>query len=174
MRFVAGLVAGLLAGTVYVLTCGLLAIRAEAVRAGAIVDLDNQIVAITDPRFPILPFALSAAAGAAMVYGLVYRAGSRRSPADVGLVCGALVACVSLIAWSATSDADHLARPASFAVGWEGWVQFGGRSQAVHLVTVLLGVTLVRALWAVWQLREARGESGSEASRDAPSMEVRP
>ena len=135
---------GFVSGTVYAVLVGLLSIRAQAVREGAVLDLANQIVGIVEPNFPLLQYGAIAMAGAAVLYATVYypELGERRP--RWALMRGTLLACVVVVVWASMIDADYIGLAEPYASGLRGWIQFGGRNHAVHLVILILCGALLR------------------------------
>lgn len=130
-------------------------LRAQALRGGAVLDMSNQISRITEPTSPVLPLAVVAGLGALLLYVIVQVPRRWSAPTQVGTLIGALVASAGLMVWAWMIDVSRLGETGPFSIGVEGWVDYGGSSEALYLIAVLLVVALVRAMI---KAREAQGD----------------
>lgn len=145
MRRAAAVLIGALGGAAFVLVVGVLEIHATGARAGAVYDLRNVVVGITQPAVPWLQLAAIALLSASIVLlgVLTLRKGSQRLTA----VCIAsfVLVCLVLIGWAMVAlsqEVDASRVSSGVAEGVRGWVEKGGQHAAVHVV-VLVAVGLL-------------------------------
>lgn len=161
---------GVASGTCYVTVVGLLAIQAAAVRAGARVDLSNQLIALADPSFPALQYVAVGSVGALVaIVAIRIQRWVPRGIAATGCVV-ALLTLALLIAISWRIGHGYIGKSMAFAPGWQGWIQFGGQNPAVFVVSGLLVFSLVEL---ALDSRSGRAENGptreSRGTADEPT-----
>jgi len=165
MRSLYWAIAGAALGTAYVLLAGLLNIKIIGSRDGAVFDLNNELVSITEPRIPGLAMFAAALLSGLVFYVIVVGFAKRAVLARVSAATGFVVVALTLVVWSFTITSDaapYAASSVGIALGWEGWLQEGGPSQAVHLVIVL---ALGGALRTLWSARSKEGGPGQMSER---------
>lgn len=139
MRNVAWAAAGLVLGAVLVLAVGVLGVQAIGQESGAVLDLANEVVGVTEPQVPWGPALGTALLGA--LAALALTAGAARLPGATGrdLVAGFTLSTVVLVFWAFQLDADRVADAIDPGVlrGWSGWLVEGGTSAAVHVVVLV-------------------------------------
>ncbi|WP_326551689.1 hypothetical protein [Micromonospora sp. NBC_01813] len=143
---------GAAVGALLVVVVGILSVQAVGLRSGAVLDLNNALVAITSPQVPYLQIFAIAVLSSAVVGSLVLGIRKLARPCGVALVAGFGVSAAALISWSFAITPDiRVARdlPLGILAGWEGWIQQGGINSAVH-------VALLLVLGASWQFRRPR------------------
>lgn len=156
----------MLLGLVYVLLTGILSIQAIGARAGAVFDLNNELVAVTSPRIPVVPMLATALLSGLVFYAVAVVIQKRAIGVRISTVAGFTVAVIALIIWSFTITPDGAPRgvgPVGVAVGWEGWIQKGGTNPAVHLVVVL-------ALGALWPFRSTSSNVSGSGQDGEPNQ----
>lgn len=124
-------------GAAFVILVGALTVQVIGLQAGAVFDLSNTVVAVTEPRHPVWPSVAIAVLGVLVMVALV--AGGRRGgrPALVG---GFVVATAALVVWGFALMVDRNSageQTVGVLAGWTGWVEKGGLSPAVHVVLLL-------------------------------------
>lgn len=124
-------------GAAFVILVGALTVQVIGLQAGAVFDLSNTVVAVTEPRHPVWPSVAIAVLGVLVMVALV--AGGRRGgrPALVG---GFVVATAALVVWGFALMVDRDSggeQTVGVLAGWAGWVEKGGLSPAVHVVLLL-------------------------------------
>lgn len=142
--------AGLIGSVVFVTVNGFLSIQVSGIRAGAIYDLSNKVVAVAPPRLPILQLAAAAALYGLTMYVLLLAVRTLDGSSRLAYLAAYAVGSVLLIAAGMMLVVG--AGPAEstlitgVAEGWRGWLARGGMDPAVHAVTVLaVGAVLVTA-----------------------------
>lgn len=130
---------GLIVGLCFVLLTGILTIQAVASRSGAVVNLNNEVVAVQSPTIPFMQWLAIAVLGALTFFVMSVYLRDRSALVSYGATTGFAVASIALFAWSlrVTGDAPPGTDVAATALGWEGWIQEGGTSPAVHVVIML-------------------------------------
>lgn len=161
-RTLTGALIGLVATVAYGLLGGYLLLQSEAQRGGAIVDLNNQLVAITEPNYPVLSYLAIGVAGFALLYCLDWSSSSGTG-IEIGRLLGGMVASIAIVLTSWMLDSERLTSTQGFAPGWQGWVQFGGKNPALYLIFVILCGLLVRSLSATRRALRQRQETKVEA-----------
>lgn len=165
MRDLGWSISGIGLSVVLVLATGALRIQLIGQEAGAVFDLNNTVVGITSPRTPLLPMLATAMLNALAV--LVITRGSRRMHrrSRLALAAGFTFASVLLITSSFfvgfPGDADS-SGPLGVVEGWQGWLEKGGSSPAVHVVALL-------SLGSLWLLRVPRGRTVATTADSAPA-----
>src|SRR5699024_4458706 len=127
-------------------------IQKQGVQSGAIIDIRNHMVAITDPKEPMLQVLAMTLIGCSVAYALIllpeHSDTGRRS---IAMICGVIGGLIASLIWSAALVAPS--EPGIFLSGIRGWVKMGADSEAVHLLIGILVVTLVhdvaRRHWSV-------------------------
>lgn len=146
MHKAASYMIGLALSFVYVNLVGVLSIQIAGLAGGAIFDLSNRLMAVTEPNAGLLQVSGIAAASGAMLW-ILTRRGTRGSDAPrmlrLGFGTGTLVQIAIGVALLVTrfSVLDLNRGPASWL---EGWIAAGASNSAVHvvlIVTVYLVVT---------------------------------
>jgi hypothetical protein len=132
--------AGAVIGALYVVIIGLLSVQVIGLQAGAVFDLGNTVVGITEPQVPIWPLLAIVVLSALVIVGLVvlHRAASRT--AGVALIAGFALAAAVVVVWAFILAAGRDSggeQTVGVLGGWVGWVEKGGLNSATHLVIVL-------------------------------------
>jgi hypothetical protein len=137
----------LISSLTFVTVSGLLSIQISGVRAGAVYDLSNKVVAVAPPRLPILQMAAAAALYGLTMYGLLLGVRKLHRSSRLAFLAAYAVGSVLLIAAGIVLVVG--AGPAEstlitgLAEGWQGWLARGGMDPAVHAITLLaVGVLL--------------------------------
>ncbi|WP_422770229.1 hypothetical protein ACN28C_26425 [Plantactinospora sp. WMMC1484] len=175
MKTIAWAVGGVALGIVYVLLVGILGIQIIGARAGAVFDLNNELVAVTSPSVPVLQMIASALLSGLVFYVVTIGLQKRTARIRVSTVAGFVVAVTSLVIWSFVIAPDAVplggASTEGIAIGWEGWIQEGGVNPAVHVLIVLV----LGAHWPFWSTPStkthlARTESVSKGNGSEPKQ----
>ncbi|MFV2010478.1 MULTISPECIES: hypothetical protein [unclassified Micromonospora] len=165
MKALAWGICGLALGVLFVFVVGILSVQVAGLRAGAVFDLNNVVVAVTSPRVPFLQIFAIATLGGLVTYSFVLGVRKLVRPSWLALVSGFAVSVVVLIFWSfviAPSVSVGRDLPLGILEGWEGWIQEGGMNPAVHVVFLL-------ALGSLWQFRRAfQHPPAANRSEEAP------
>lgn len=138
---------GMALGAVYVALTGIIGVQAVGARAGAVFNLNNEVVGITSPSTPVLQMVATALLAGLVFYAASVRIRTLPALARSSALAGFLVATISLIIWSVTIKPLNAAEgipDVGIALGWDGWIQQGGTNPAVHLLAVLTLGTLWR------------------------------
>lgn len=149
---------GAVAGALYVVIVGLLSIQAIGVQAGAIFDLKNTVVGITEPRVPVWPLLAIAILSALVIVSLVAVRGAASRGARVSLVVGFALVAVAFVVWAfiLTAGRDSgTEQTVGVLAGWTGWVEKGGLNSATHLVVIL-------AVASIWLRQRSQGQETVE------------
>lgn len=139
-------ICGAVAGALYVVVVGLLSVQVIGLQAGAVFDLSNTVVGITEPQMPIWPLLAIVILSALVIIGLVVLAGATSRSATVWLVAGFSLAAAAFVAWAfalMVGRDSGAEQTVGVLHGWVGWVEKGGLNSAVHLVIALA----VASLW---------------------------
>lgn len=149
--------AGLLAGAVYVVVAGILEVQISGSLAGGVYDLNNVIVAVTQPQIPFLQYVSLAVLSAAVLLLVMRQSSSDQIPQAIALVGSFAFAVIVLITWGFVLQGVAMAETGGvregLPEGLSGWVLMGGLSVAVQ------AVGLVAALSAVLLAMRARRTS---------------
>lgn len=135
---------GVAVGVAYVLLAGIITIQIAAARGGAVINLNNEVIAVEPPSTPLVQWLASALLGALTFYLVSMKSRRRTAPIRAAISIGFIMSTLVLFVWS-LSIADRAVPGTSSAatpLGWEGWLQEGGANPAVHLVMVLTIGTL--------------------------------
>jgi cytochrome bd-type quinol oxidase subunit 2 len=128
---------------------GILTIQIAGVRGGAVFDIDNQLVAITEPN-PGFPQLLAiAAVGAVSIAVLAFAVRDRSKHTRFAFRSGFVAATLIQVAVSAVLTAQGSTFPNLNEIQprWvEGWVMDGGMNSAVHLILIVAGYLLLSNL----------------------------
>jgi len=131
---------------VFVLVAGIFTIQALGLAAGAQYDLDNSLASFTPPRVPFLMMCALAVLSAVVIFALTVAMRKRSRISRMAFTGGFSVATLLLIvlsfAFAATGRTPETPM-IGVAPGWQGWLNHGGSSSAVHLVLLLA----VGSLW---------------------------
>lgn len=156
------ILAGLVASLVYTLAVGLLTVTAIGARDGAVFDLNNAVVAITEPHVPYLQMVAVLLLGLLVTYVLLVGTRKQSLPDRMALAGGFSFGTAALILYSFAglggSQASTSIVEAEMA-GWKGWIYKAGSDSSVHLLlTLILGWVLLQRLQAsrTPQLTEAK------------------
>lgn len=146
------ILAGLVASLVYTLAVGILTVGAIGARDGAVFDLNNAVVAITEPHVPYLQMVGVLLLGLLVTYVLLV--GTRKQPFRdrLALSCGFSFGTAALVLYSfaglGVTNANMSIAEAELA-GWKGWIYQAGRDSSVHfLLALILGWMLLQLLQA--------------------------
>jgi len=141
---------GLVTGAVFVLVAGIFTIQALGLAAGAQYDLDNSLASFTPPRVPFLMMCALAVLSAVVIFALTVAMRKRSRISRMAFTGGFSVATLLLVvlsfAFAATGRTPETPM-IGVAPGWQGWLNHGGSSSAVHLaedVNLCESVSLVR------------------------------
>ncbi|MGV8858828.1 hypothetical protein [Rhodoglobus sp.] len=159
-------ISGIATGAVFVLVAGLLTIQASGLAAGAQYALNNSLASIITPRVPYLMMGALAVLSAAVVFSLTVAMRNRSAVSRMAFTSGFSAATLLLIIASFAFAATGMTPETPMigvAPGWQGWLNRGGSSSAVHLV-LLLSVGL---LWL-------HSKSPKPTHRDATASMPRP
>lgn len=140
MRMILGFLAGAAIAIVNCLLVGVGSIQASGSKSGAVYDLNNTVVAVTEPRLPILS-SLSIVASSALCVAVIVILASRYSPgarACVRLGYSVLGVIAIVMAYSMMD-----VPPEGFLEGWRGWVVEGGSLPVFQLCVVAAVVSLL-------------------------------
>jgi hypothetical protein len=133
-------ICGMALSGVLVFVTGFLGVQAAGQQLGAVLDLNNTVVAVTSPRVPFLTMFAMAALGAAVLYVLTLGARSSGRGSRLAIVVAFALATLLLVVWSfLISSSQGLGNDSSLVVspGWKGWLEKGGVSPVVHLMIVV-------------------------------------
>ncbi|MBQ1051932.1 hypothetical protein KBX50_26165 [Micromonospora sp. C51] len=126
----------------YVLLVGILDVQIIGARAGAVFDLNNELVAVTSPSIPVFQMLATASLSGLVFYVVTIGVWKRSARIRVSTGAGFVVAVISLVIWSFAIAPVVVplggASPKGIAIGWEGWVQKGGANPAVHVLIILV------------------------------------
>lgn len=139
-------ICGIALGVVFVLAVGALSVQAIGQEAGAMFDLYNTVIRITPPRIPLLPMLATAVLSVLVMLVLTLGSLELSMRSRQALVAGFFLAAALLITWALLLTAARNTggdRTVGVLPGWKGWLEKGGRSSAVHVVTLLS----VGSLW---------------------------
>lgn len=140
LRISALVLAGLLVSLVYVLAVGLLTIRAIGARDGAVFDLTNALVAITEPHVPFVEMISIALMGLLMMYVLFFGTRKQQLSDRLAMSGGFSVGTAALVLYSFVGLDVSRANTSIVEgglVGWRGWIYKAGSDSSVHLVLAL-------------------------------------
>lgn len=146
MRWLVWAVAGAALGALLVLVVGVLSIQVIAQESGAVVDLENTIVAIDEPRLPVLPLAGIAVLSAAALGALWAAPRGDDGRGRTALPAAFALATATLVVVGGASAASPTPLPDGLTPGWRGWLEHGAMSPAVHVMLLLSLALLVRSL----------------------------
>lgn len=159
VKMVVGGVGGVVLAALFVAVNGILQMQLSFARGGAVVDVNGQVVGVSDPRVhwvALLGVVVFNALVLVAVTGL-----ARRLSRGVSLVGVAsfVAACAVALAWTITfRGPETVVRAISggdtFYVGWERWLISASESTVVYVAPVL-AVMGAR----VWRSREDTSEA---------------
>jgi hypothetical protein len=139
-------ICGIATGAVFVLVTGIFTIQALGLAAGGQYDLDNSLAFFTPPRVPILMMCALAVLSAVVIFVLTVAMRNCSKISRMTFTSGFSVATLLLVilsfAFAATGRTPETPM-IGVAPGWQGWLNHGGSSSAVHLVLLLA----VGSLW---------------------------
>ena len=157
--------AGLLVSLVYVSAVGLLAIRAIGARDGAVFDLTNTLVAITEPHVPYVEMVSIAIMGLLVIFILLVGTVKLRLLDRLAFSGGFSVGAAALVLYSFLGLDVSRANTSIVEgglVGWRGWIYKAGSDSSVHLVLALaLGWMLLHVLETARTSRFTESKNGS-------------
>lgn len=138
MRIFFGFLSGAAIAIVHVLLVGISSIQASGSRSGAVYDLSNIVVAVTEPRLPILSSVSIVALSALCVAVIVTRVsrfsvGVRRGVRIGYSVLGLIAVVMAYIMMDVP--------PEGFLEGWRGWLAEGGSMPVFQLCVVTAAVS---------------------------------
>ena len=169
MRYAAWTGVGFVVGAGYVLLVGMLSVHTSGALAGAVYDWNNELVEVASPSSPIFSTLASALLGGLVFYGIAV-APRRSSPAvRRSVTLGFALSTIAAVIWAfskALEVSPDGVPSVGIALGWEGWLEQGGTSPAVHLVVVLT----LGALWTSGRARE--GHDAARSTLGPPSNEM--
>lgn len=160
---------GLVAGVAYVLLAGILEVQITGSLEGGVYNLNNEIVAVTQPNIPFLQYASLAVLSAVILLVATRSVATERLPRRIALLGGFAVAVIILIVWGFVLQGAAMAETGGvregLPSGLPGWILKGGLSVVVH------AVGLIAVTSAVFTAVRARGIRGLEpgAGASAPS-----
>lgn len=154
--------AGAAVGVAYALAAGVVAIQSKAAGYGVVLDMrSNWATALEEPHAPVFELLAGAVLGSVTFYAVVV---SRYTGIPRASFAGVLGFLVALLATAVTAFAMPQVRPREeegpsigVAFGWEGWLQEGGTSPAVHALAALALGALCRHAW-----RASRAHIGAQ------------
>ncbi len=159
-------ICGIALSVVFVFAVGILSIQVVGLRGGAVLDLNNTLVAITSARVPYLPFIGIAALSTLAIFLLTVAVRKHAKRFRVAFVVGFSVATLVLVSLSfilnplwAPDGTLTIGRP--IEPGWLGWLVTGGSSPAVHVVFFL-------ALASIW-LYSSSGQRAIDSKVVSPT-----
>jgi hypothetical protein len=133
-------ICGAATGVVFVFVAGLVTIQARGIAAGAQYDLNNSLALIITPRVPYLMMSALALLSTAVIFALAVAMRKRSTISRLTFTGSFSVATLLLIiasfAFAATGRTPETPM-IGIAPGWQGWLNHGGSSSAVHLVLLL-------------------------------------
>lgn len=157
--------AGLLVSLVYAPAVGLLTIRAIGARDGAVFDLTNALVAITEPHVPYVEMISIAIMGLLVTFVLLVGTVKLRLRDRLAFSGGFSVGTAALVLYSFVGLDVSRANTSIVEgglVGWRGWIYKAGSDSSVHLVLALaLGWMLLHVLQAARTSRLAESKNRS-------------
>lgn len=149
---------GLAFSLIVVMTTGILTIQSIGVADGAIINLNNEVVAIANPRVPVLQFAAIAVLAVLAVYLVAFGTWRWEKSTRVCLTLGFVVGLAVSTAWALMSLSQNPA-PGEYAIapGWQGWIEQGGENSAVHIILLI-------SIASIWLPRFTKTEVKQDAS----------
>jgi len=133
-------ICGAATGAVFVFVAGIVTIQALGLAAGGQYNLDNSLAFFTPPRVPILMMCALAVLSAAVIFALTVAMRKRSTVSRMAFTSGFSAATLLLIilsfAFAATGRTPETPM-IGVAPGWQGWLNHGGSSSAVHLALLL-------------------------------------
>lgn len=136
---------GAVVGALYVVIIGLLSIQVIGLQAGAVFDLSNTVVGITEPQVPVWPLLGIVVLSALVIVGLVVFQGAVPRAAGVSLVAGFALSALVIVVWAFILTAGRDSggeQTVGVLRGGAGWVEKGGLNSATHVVTALAMASL--------------------------------
>lgn len=133
-------VAGLLVSVLTVLPIGLFSVQRQGLRGGGVLDIDNQLIAVTEPNSGPVQMLATAAVGTLALALLTLAVRNRSTGTRVAFRSGFVVATLAQLAVCAVlllqdTVATRLGQtPPLWA---EGWIREGGTNPAVHLILII-------------------------------------
>lgn len=149
-------VCGITLGVIFVIAVGALSVQAIGQEAGAVFDLYNTVIRITPPRIPLLPMLATATLSVLVMLFLTLGSLKMSRRSRQALVAGFFLTAALLITWALLLTAARRTGDITLGVlpGWKGWLEKGGRSSAVHVVTLLS----VGSLWCRFGSQQTKSE----------------
>lgn len=135
--------AALAIGVASIIVFGMLEIRAEAARVGAVLDVNNVVVGVESPHRPwLITVGLAVFAtiiGLALLWWVPFRQRLTALALSASFLVGAALVTVWGLATSPPTFTETLASGIEpfGPKGLEGWVQRGGASSASHIIVLL-------------------------------------
>jgi len=139
-------ICGIAVGAVFVLVAGILTIQALGLAAGGQYDLSSSVISFIPRRVPYLLMCALAVLSAVVIFALTVAMRNRSKIVRMAFTGGFTVATLTLIVLSfvfAATGRTPETPMIGVAPGWQGWLNHGGSSSAVHLVVLLA----VGSLW---------------------------
>lgn len=158
-------ICGVMLGLVFVLVNGTLEVQVIGQEAGAVLNFNNTMVTVASPRTPLLPLAAIAVLSFLVMLFLTLGTTNLPRQSRWSFVGGFFLATAALITWAffLTGGTEGPDTTLGILEGWQGWVEKGGRSSAVHVVALLSVASL--------RLRFDSQHTKSEADTDYVSAE---
>ncbi|QAV71178.1 hypothetical protein ESZ53_12450 [Salinibacterium sp. UTAS2018] len=133
-------ICGAASGAVFVFVAGILTIQASGLAAGAQYALNNSVQSIITPRVPYLMMGALALLGLAATFALTVAMRHRSRASQLAFIGSFSTATLLLVIASFALGATGMTPETPMigvAPGWQGWLNRGGSSSAVHLVLLL-------------------------------------
>lgn len=146
MNSIIWIVYGIALGFVFIVMAGLLSIQTRGLKAGALFNLNNEMVAVVGPTEPVLPLVGLAAMSGLVMYALTILMRNRDKLSRISLTAsfsGATILLVTAAFILSSVRGLDPELPLGVPMGPAGWLEFGGVNPAVHAV-------LVFAIGSLW------------------------
>ncbi len=163
MRNVAGLVAGVIAGQLFILVSGILAIQSFGIRLGTLFSPTNEIVTIAPGSTPHWLLVTTAVLQAIAAFVCFRFAKSEASTWKIVSVLGfaASLAITSGVALANSGmKAPILGDALAVLPGWQGWVQYGALNPVTYMLSVLAFGLVIVATYSKMTIRAGERAQG--------------
>lgn len=170
IRSILGFIGGVIAGQLFILATGILAIQSFGVRLGTIFSATNEIVTIvpgSTPYWFLIPTAVLQAIVAFYCFQFAKpRASSWKLTSVLGFATSLAITSGVALA-SSSMKAPILGDALAVLPGWQGWLQYGALNPVTYMLSALaFGLVLI----AVYS--KATAHSGERAQvRVAPESD---
>lgn len=149
LKLLGATIAGFLTGILSIVCVGIFEGQEWAVRVGAVLNVYNEVVSVTHPRFPWVQLLALGAFGTILIVALLLILDRYGRTVGRALYLGFLLPVVAgAIYWAVDPEVGQVGAEREFPIisGVPGWVELAIESPALHIPVLTMGAILLLGL----------------------------